>query len=63
MGSVLGTATLVSLLLALGVCIGYMRLRRRQFVGDERQPLVQQGQAQRQRQQLQDLQHNDDAGN
>ena len=63
-GSVLGAATLISLLLALTGCIGYVRVKRRLRVGDEQQPLLQGQQARPQRQQLQNLQNNnDDAGN
>ena len=65
MGSVLGAATLVSLLLALIGCISYVRVKRRLHAGqgDEQRPLLQGQQARPQRQQLQNLQNNDDAGN
>lgn len=54
-GIVLGAATLVSLLLALAACIGYVQVRRR--LHGERQPLL------RQQAQPQQQQNNDEAGN
>ena len=62
-GSVLGFATLMSLLLALTGCVYYVHTKRHQHrQGDEGRPLLQ-GQAQPQRQRLQNLQNNDEAGN